>query len=69
MDKLNKLKVEKFRILKDSELKEIIGRGLYSECACGSGSCSWRGGAMNGMGSINTGLCSYSSIARTCICS
>ena len=71
MDKLKKLKVEKFRILKDSELKEIVGSSSYAECNCGSG-CSWRsGGSLNpgwGLTGLGEGRCQYSSVARTCIC-
>ena len=80
MEKLSKLKVEKFRILKDSELKRIVGRGGGCE---GTTNC---GGSCSGtfvpneyqpdmeivqyypLGEIHYGTCYYSSIARQCVC-
>ena len=67
MDVLSKLKVEKFRILKDSELKEIIGRkGVgcpieeYDLCSTLSCSETYFGGFSY------SGYCHYGSFG--CIC-
>ena len=72
MDKLNKIKAEKFRILKDAELKEIFGLGYLNDSV---GSCSQNGSSCGGGCSANSssqpyyfGECYYSSIARCCVC-
>ena len=69
MNKLKELTVEKFRIMKDAELKGIVG-GLHwgHECTCGGG-CNtvgfWNGHFSDSYYSHD---CVYSSIARTCVC-
>jgi len=79
MEKLSKLKVEKFRILKDSELKQIVGSS--GSCAgttqCGSGACDGYYTvdpctgiiSQTNMTMYHPGTCTYSSIARQCVCS
>ena len=78
MEKLEKLQAEKFRILKDPELKGIVGKANGCEGSgtnCG-GSCFydsyttgngvWWGGGIYPVS--QPGTCYYSSIARECVC-
>jgi len=72
MEKLEKLRAEKFRILKDSELKGLVGKGYLNDSV---GGCS-QGGYCGGGCSAGTphltvyhGECYYSAIARQCVCS
>jgi len=79
MDILNKTKAEKFRILKDPELKEILGGdgGCEGTTSCGGGcsgmSIKWDYTPLNetpipGGWQYLEGQCYYSSIARQCVC-
>jgi len=63
MEILHRLKMEKFRILKDSELKRIIG-GVFGECGTwGAETCMVYGRCPNG----NVTECYYSSLTA-CTC-
>jgi len=73
MDILEKLTGEKFRILRDSELKGIIGKGYLNDSIgnCSQGSyCSGSCSASNAYAPGDYyGDCYYSNIARQCVCS